>query len=433
MKRKVLLVFVLIMVFGGIFVRNVEATCSTKKGIINENTDEVTFPGDVLNTDVGNTVCNAYSVVTEINVGFSLKDTFDLYYKLLVCGTDGEYDTVEDGCTACHDDGDGKAYCGTLDEKCRTYSGKGVSDGYVGCSGYDTYATCDGTTGDWINKKECAQNGYCEDTRWSYKCCVGICTDGVTGATANLGDIVCSESGNSIVKCESLGCTTTVFSLVESCDGGTCVTDAVDGPICSGDSNNLGVCVNVPNADGSGEIVKTLNANDGILPGKGYCYQNYKYTCDSATTFTLGNECTGDKPICYIDKTTGAATCGTETDAKKYGYVPTETTYNPANVYNPSGSCGSGYIQVASWCFPYDAPGIASKLLQIIFGIAGGIAFLLMVYGFIMVGTSSGDEKKLQAAKETITSAIVGLLVSLFALFLFRLIVVNILQIPGIS
>jgi hypothetical protein len=50
-----------------------------------------------------------------------------------------------------------------------------------------------------------------------------------------------------------------------------------------------------------------------------------------------------------------------------------------------------------------------------------------------LIATSSGDEKKVQGAKETITSAITGLLVSIFALFILRLIVVNILHIPGIN
>jgi len=56
-----------------------------------------------------------------------------------------------------------------------------------------------------------------------------------------------------------------------------------------------------------------------------------------------------------------------------------------------------------------------------------------MIYGFILIATSSGDEKKIQAAKETITSAIIGLLVCIFSVFILRLITVNILQIPGIS
>jgi len=106
------------------------------------------------------------------------------------------------------------------------------------------------------------------------------------------------------------------------------------------------------------------------------------------------------------------------------------TITSTTHIYDPT--CDGNGISTAFGCIPYDPSGFAAKFIQILFGIGGGIAFLLMVYGFILVATSSGDEKKLQGAKETITSAITGLLISIFALFLFRLIAINILKIPGI-
>ncbi len=128
---------------------------------------------------------------------------------------------------------------------------------------------------------------------------------------------------------------------------------------------------------------------------------------------------------CYCSKETSNAT-----DAYIAPRPGTpEATQSTTHIYNPLCADGNS-ISTAFGCIPYDASEFAVKFLQILFGIAGGIAFLLMVYGFILVATSSGDEKKLQAAKETITSAITGLLISIFALFLFRLIVVNILKIP---
>ena len=90
-------------------------------------------------------------------------------------------------------------------------------------------------------------------------------------------------------------------------------------------------------------------------------------------------------------------------------------------------------INTALGCIPPTIEKFAPWFMGIIFGISGGIAFLLMVYGFIMMATSGGDEKKVQGAKETVTSAITGLLVSIFAMFLFRLIAVDILKIPGIN
>jgi len=88
-------------------------------------------------------------------------------------------------------------------------------------------------------------------------------------------------------------------------------------------------------------------------------------------------------------------------------------------------------INTALGCVPVESSSFTSWILGWLFGIAGGIAFLLMVYGFILVATSGGDEKKVAAAKETITSAIVGLLVCVFAVFILRLVAINILNIPG--
>lgn len=95
-------------------------------------------------------------------------------------------------------------------------------------------------------------------------------------------------------------------------------------------------------------------------------------------------------------------------------------------------ACGNG-IKTAIGCVPIETQGFVSWLLSWLFGVAGGIAFVLMVYGFILLGTSQGDEKKAAGAKETITSAITGLLVSIFAVFILKLIAVDILQIPGLT
>jgi hypothetical protein len=103
------------------------------------------------------------------------------------------------------------------------------------------------------------------------------------------------------------------------------------------------------------------------------------------------------------------------------------------------GSIGHGAVSADPWvntalgCVPVKLDSFITWLLPYLFGIAGGISFLLMVYGFILMTTSSGDPKAVQGAQETVESAIVGLLVSIFALFLLRLITVGILKIPGIN
>jgi hypothetical protein len=94
---------------------------------------------------------------------------------------------------------------------------------------------------------------------------------------------------------------------------------------------------------------------------------------------------------------------------------------------------GNVGVYTALGCIPVQMDKFVAWLLPYLFGIGGGIAFILMIVGFIQMTTSQGDPKAVQGARETITSAIVGLLICILAIFLLRLITVNILHIPGIS
>lgn len=100
---------------------------------------------------------------------------------------------------------------------------------------------------------------------------------------------------------------------------------------------------------------------------------------------------------------------------------------------SPIPETGNIRVYTAFGCVPATVETFIKWLLPYLFGIAGGISFLLMVFGFIKVATSAGDPKEIEGAKETITSALIGLLVSIFALFILKLILADILKIPGIS
>lgn len=90
-------------------------------------------------------------------------------------------------------------------------------------------------------------------------------------------------------------------------------------------------------------------------------------------------------------------------------------------------------INTAIGCLPVSISGFTSWIIPRFMGVIGGISFLIMVYGFIMIATSEGDPKKAQAAKETITAAITGLVLSIFAIFLVRLIMIYVLKLPGVK
>ena len=89
-------------------------------------------------------------------------------------------------------------------------------------------------------------------------------------------------------------------------------------------------------------------------------------------------------------------------------------------------------INTAIGCIPVESQQVfIGFLLRWGAGIAGGIAFILIVAAGIMITTSAGDPKKVQAGKELLTAAISGLVLLIFGVFVLEFIGVKILNIPG--
>jgi len=105
-----------------------------------------------------------------------------------------------------------------------------------------------------------------------------------------------------------------------------------------------------------------------------------------------------------------------------------------AKARNECSKCFSkGNTWTALGCLPTsDSQEFIGWLLMFLIGIGGGVAFVLMLVGSFQVLTSSGNPEKIQAGKQLITSAIAGLLLIIFSLFLLQLIGVQILEIPGL-
>lgn len=82
-------------------------------------------------------------------------------------------------------------------------------------------------------------------------------------------------------------------------------------------------------------------------------------------------------------------------------------------------------------CLPTDTAKFMGILMQFAVGIAGGIAFLLIIFGGFQILTSAGNPEQLNGGKELVTSAVAGLLLIIFSIFILRLIGVNILGLPG--
>ncbi len=98
---------------------------------------------------------------------------------------------------------------------------------------------------------------------------------------------------------------------------------------------------------------------------------------------------------------------------------------------NDPTTAGKPGAYTALGCISTDPQGFVSWLLGAVIGIAGGIVFLLILYGGFQILTSTGDPEKLTNGKEVIVSAIAGLLMIIFSVLLLKIIGVDILKIPG--
>ncbi len=92
--------------------------------------------------------------------------------------------------------------------------------------------------------------------------------------------------------------------------------------------------------------------------------------------------------------------------------------------------CPEGTVCTALGKINTNPTELVNTILTIAIGVGGGIAFLMIVFGGFRLVFSQGDPKAIQEARETITSAIIGLLLIVFSVFLLNLIGVDILGLP---
>lgn len=84
-------------------------------------------------------------------------------------------------------------------------------------------------------------------------------------------------------------------------------------------------------------------------------------------------------------------------------------------------------------CLSTEPQNFVKSMLNIVFSISGGIAFLAILGGSAIVLTSTGDPERLQFGRDMVTSSIFGLLLIIFSVFLLRFVGYDVLRIPGFS
>jgi len=74
---------------------------------------------------------------------------------------------------------------------------------------------------------------------------------------------------------------------------------------------------------------------------------------------------------------------------------------------------------------------VVQSILNIVFSIAGGVAFLYLIYGSFIIATSQADPERLNYGRRLVTGAIVGLVFTLSSVLIVNFIASNILKVPG--
>jgi len=95
--------------------------------------------------------------------------------------------------------------------------------------------------------------------------------------------------------------------------------------------------------------------------------------------------------------------------------------------------CNDTSIATAIGCVSLDPASFAGQILTLSVSLGGGVALVLLLYGFLTLAMSGGVPDKVNSAKEIITSAIGGLILITTATVLMGFIGINILNLPGLQ
>lgn len=111
-------------------------------------------------------------------------------------------------------------------------------------------------------------------------------------------------------------------------------------------------------------------------------------------------------------------------------HFPCDTT--DYSVFDPiTGVCKK--INTGAGLIPTDPTGFIKWLFGFILGMGGGIALILIIYSGYKLMVSRGDPEKTKGAKETFTSALVGLVFLIFSMVILQVISGTLLHIPGLG
>ena len=149
-----------------------------------------------------------------------------------------------------------------------------------------------------------------------------------------------------------------------------------------------------------------------------------KFACRSAN-ISCNSGYIPDNSYCFSKKSKSICNASTH----NYCILQTSPTPTSSPIINPLCNGNKG-IDTAIGCISVlESPeAFLGDILRWAVGVGGGIAFLLIVYASFIIMTSSGNPERLKAGQELLTSAISGLVLLIFSVFILKLIGIDILK-----
>lgn len=187
--------------------------------------------------------------------------------------------------------------------------------------------------------------------------------------------------------------------------------------------------IKIPTSVNAFCIKSSGGANDLCVGMETCVVNNAIYCCDtSAECSTVADSFCSNfgscKPNSYVcEQEFGQKNCQ---EGEKCGKDCSKSTGSLA--YSDPTCLGGNGIDTAIGCIPVNDTNVfMGWILGWAIGIGGGIAFLLIIYASFMVMTSQGNPERLKAGQELLTSAISGLILLIFSVFILRFIGLDIL------
>lgn len=197
---------------------------------------------------------------------------------------------------------------------------------------------------------------------------------------------------------------------------------------CSNINGNYGPCLTSGGQEGTCCWDPPIDAPAGCCYDGGTC-PNTNETCQVSGSYLCSrrgyNTCVtapGGGGVTGIIQTPSFNLCSMTTDSDALGRC--NSCHDPTSP-NPGIWTGLGCIHTGN---PEELIG---ALITLAVGVAGGLAFLLMIYGAFVLTTSAGNPENIQKGRDIMGGAVAGLFFIIFAVVLLQLIGVKILDIPG--